>query len=185
MITFTNIYEAKIWIRDDIAREHVFIQIFYAFSKIFQKIIVKLFWMMKTNSHVDWTTLTWRFEINFEKIMIQFFKNFLDFDDKVFVYVLMCIMFNVKITFEMRRLFELLKSYKNYFNFKNAKTLFAHENENHVINLIFDAKSLYELLYILFNTEFDVLKNYLLKNLILNCIWKFTNGASASMFFVF
>ena len=56
--TFINIYEAKIRVRDDVAREHVFTQIFYAFSKVFQNVIVKLFWMMKTNLHVDWTTLT-------------------------------------------------------------------------------------------------------------------------------
>ena len=55
VITSVNIYKTKIRIRDGAAREHVFIQIFYAFSKVFQNIIVKLFWMMKTNSHVDWT----------------------------------------------------------------------------------------------------------------------------------
>ena len=140
--------------------------------------------MMKTNSHIDWTTLTWRFEINFKKITIQFFKNFLDFNDRVLVYALICITFNVEITFEMRRLFELLKSYENCFDFKNAKILFEHENENHVIDLMFDAKSLYEPLYIFFKTEFDVLKNYLLKNLTLNRIRKFINRANASMLFV-
>ena len=140
---------------------------------------------MKTNSHVDWTTLTWRFKINFEKITIQFFKNFFDLDDKVLVYILMCITLNIKITFEMRKLFELLKSYKDCFDFKNTKTLFEHKNKNHVINLILDAKLSYELLYILFKTEFDVLKNYLLKNLILNRIREFTSRANASMFFVF
>ena len=35
VITFINIYKAKIRVRDDVAREHVFIQIFYAFSKVF------------------------------------------------------------------------------------------------------------------------------------------------------
>ena len=97
----------------------------------------------------------------------------------------MCIMFDVEITFEMRRLFELLKSYKNCFDLKNAKTFFEHEDENHVINLIFGAKPLYEPLYILSKIELDVLKNYLLKNLILNYIREFTNRASVSMFFVF
>ena len=82
----------------------------------------------------------------------------------------MCIIFDVKITFEMRRLFELLKNYKNCFDFKNAETLFAYENKNHIIDLIFDAKPLYESLYILFETEFNILKDYLLKNLILNYI---------------
>ena len=184
VITFINIYEAKIRIRDDVAREHVFIQIFYAFSKIFQNVIVKLFWMMKINSHVDWTTLTWRFKINFEKITIQFFKNFFDFDDKVLVYILICITFNVEITLKMRKLLEFLKSYKNCFDFKNAKILFEHENEDHVIDLILDAKSLYELFYILFKIELDVLENYLLKNLTLNCIRKSTSRANTLMLFV-
>ena len=141
--------------------------------------------MMKTNSHIDWTTLTWCFEINFEKITIQFFKNFLDFDDKMFVHVLIYITFDVEITSEMRKLLELLKSYENCFDFKNAKTFFEHENKNHVIDLIFGAKLSYKLLYILSEIELDVLKNYLLKNLILHCIRKFINYANASMFFVF
>ena len=85
----------------------------------------------------------------------------------------------------MRRLFESLKSYKNCFDFKNAEILSEHENENHVIDLMLDAKSLYESLYILSETELDVLKNYLLKNLILNRIREFTSRASASILFVF
>ena len=140
---------------------------------------------MKTNFHVDWTTLTWRFEINSEKITIQFFKNFFDFDDKMLVYILICITFDVEITLEMRRLFELLKNYENCFDFKNAKILFEHKDENHVIDLMLDAKLLYESLYILFKTELDVLKNYLLKNLTLSRIQKFTSRASASILFVF
>ena len=101
------------------------------------------------------------------------------------VYTLLCSIFNVEITSKMRRLFEFLKSYNNCFDFKNAKFFFEHEDENYAIDLIFGAKSLYESLYILFKTEFNVLKNYLLKNLILNCIQKFTNRVNASMFFVF
>ena len=102
--------------------------------------------------------------------MIQFSEDFLDFDDKVLVYALMCITFNVEITFEMRKLFEFLKSYKNCFDFKNTKTLFEHENEDYVIDLIFGAKSLYESLYIFSEIELDVLKIYLQKNLILSRI---------------
>ena len=86
---------------------------------------------------------------------------------------------------KIRKLLEFLKSYKNYFDFKNMKTLFEHENENYIINLILDAKSLYESFYIFFKIEFKILKNYLLKNLILNCIREFTNRASVSMLFIF
>ena len=140
--------------------------------------------MMKTNSHIDWTTLTWRFEINSEKITIQFSEDFLGLDDKMLVYALICITFDVEITLEVRRLFEFLKSYENCFDLKNAKTLFEHENKNHVIDLMLGAESLYEPLYILSETEFNILKNYLLKNLTLNRIREFMNRASASMLFV-
>ena len=93
-------------------------------------------------------------------------------------------MFDVEITFEMRRLFESLKNYKNYFDFKNAEIFFEHENDNHIIDLMFDAKPSYKSFYILFEIKLDVLKNYLLKNLILSRIREFTNRANASMLFV-
>ena len=117
--------------------------------------------------------------------MIQFFEDFLDLDDKMFIYTLICITFDIEIMFEMRRLLEFLKSYENCFDFKNAKIFFEHENKDHVINLMFGAKSSYEPLYILSKTELDILKDYLLKNLILNRIREFTNRASASMLFIF
>ena len=140
---------------------------------------------MKTNSYVDWTILTWRFKINFEKITIQFFENFFDFDNKVSVYVLMCSTFNIEITSKMRKLFEFSKSYKNCFDFKNVKTFSEYKYKNYVIDLIFSAKPLYDSLYIFFKIEFDVLKNYLLKNLTLNCIRKFINYVNAFILFVF
>ena len=103
----------------------------------------------------------------------------------MFVYALICITFNAEITFEMRKLFEFLKSYENCFDFKNVKIFFEHEDEDHIIDLMLDAKSSYEPLYILSETELDVLKNYLLKNLTLSRIRKFTSRANASMFFIF
>ena len=92
---------------------------------------------------------------------------------------------NVETTSKMRKLFTLLKNYKNCFDFKNAETFFKHENENHVIDLLSSAKLSYESFYIFFETKFKILKNYLLENLILNCIREFTNRANTSMFFVF
>ena len=84
---------------------------------------------------------------------------------------------------KIHKLFEFLKSYKNYFNFKNTKTS-EHEDENYIIDLVSDAELLYKSLYILFEIEFDVLKNYLVKNLILNRIREFTSRASTLMFFL-
>ena len=82
----------------------------------------------------------------------------------------MCNIFNVEIMSKVHELLELLKNYKNCFDFKNAKFFFEHKNENYIINLILDAKSSYKLFYTYFKFELDVLKNYLLKNLILNRI---------------
>ena len=47
-----------------------------------------------------------------------------------------------------------LKSYENDFNLKNAEMLFTYEDENHVINLKFDKKLSYNLLYALSEKEF-------------------------------
>ena len=82
----------------------------------------------------------------------------------------MCSTFNIESTSKVRRLFEFLKIYENCFDFKNAEILSEHENEDYIIDLIFGAKLLYESLYILSEIEFDILKDYLLKNLILNYI---------------
>ena len=96
----------------------------------------------------------------------------------------MCIIFDVEITLEIRKLFEFLKNYENCFNSKNAKILLEHENEDYIINLILHAKSLYESFYILFETELDIIKDYLLKNLTLNRIQEFMSRASTSMLFI-
>ena len=74
---------------------------------------------------------------------------------------------------------------KNYFDFKNTKTFFEHENEDYIINLVFDAKPLYKSLYIFFETEFNVLINYLLKNLILSRIQELMSLANVLILFVF
>ena len=68
---------------------------------------------------------------------------------------------------------------------KKCENFFEHENENHSIDLILGAKSLYKLFCILFEIEFNMLRNYLLKNLILNCIRELTNRASVLILFVF
>ena len=78
-----------------------------------------------------------------------------------------------------------LKLYKNCFNSKNAEMLFTHKNENHVIDLKFDKKSSYDFLYALSEKKFQVLRNYLLKNLALNHIREFFSLARTSILFVF
>ena len=77
------------------------------------------------------------------------------------------------------------KSYKKCFDSKNAEMLFTYENENYVINLKFDKKSSYDFLYALSEKELQVLRNYLLKSLALNCIREFFSFAETSILFIF
>ena len=65
--------------------------------------------------------------------MIQSFKDFFDFNNKIFIYALICNNLNVEFTTKMRKLFTFLKNYKNCFDFKNARTLFEYKNKNYVI----------------------------------------------------
>ena len=60
----------------------------------------------------------------------------------------MCNNLNVEFALKMRKLFTFLKNYKNCFDFKNAETFFKHEDEEHVIDFLSNAKSLYKSLYI-------------------------------------
>jgi len=52
---------------------------------------------------------------------------------------------------------------------------FKYKEKNYKINLLFKKKLSYNLLYILFKQKLIVLRNYLLKNLILNKIRKSIN----------
>ena len=92
---------------------------------------------------------------------------------------------NIEIALKMRKLFIFLKDYENCFDFKDTEIFSEYKNENHVINLLSGAESSYKLFYIFFKTEFKIVKNYLLKNLILIYIREFINRANALIFFVF
>ena len=78
-----------------------------------------------------------------------------------------------------------LKLYEDYFDLKNTKILFTHKNENYIINLKFKKESSYDSFYALSKKKLQVLRNYLLKNLALNCIREFFNFAEASILFIF
>ena len=77
-----------------------------------------------------------------------------------------------------------LKSYEDCFNSKNAEMLFTHENENHVIDLKFEKESLYDSFYALSKKEFQVLRNYLLKNFALSRIREFFSFVETLMLFI-
>ena len=70
------------------------------------------------------------------------------------MFALICSNFDVDFAQQMSVLSFELKSYENCFDSKNAEILSTHENENHVIDLKFDKKSSYDLLYALSEKEF-------------------------------
>ena len=57
--------------------------------------------------------------------------------------------FDADFTQQMLMLLFKFKSYENCFDSKNAEMLFIHENKNHVIDLKFNKKSLYDSFYAL------------------------------------
>ncbi len=60
---------------------------------------------------------------------------------------------------EAQTLLVELKKYEDVFSTENADKLFVHEDHDHAIKII--AKSLYESLYNLLNTELTTLRQYL------------------------
>ena len=85
-------YVAKMKIRDNEKKKHTSMQIFYAFSKIIHEIIVDLFWMMKINLFVNWHSFIWQFELDKNKIVVDFFEKFFAKTHKkrAFIYALIC-----------------------------------------------------------------------------------------------
>ena len=57
--------------------------------------------------------------------------------------------FDVNFSKQMLILLFKFKLYENCFDLKNVKILFIYENKNHVINLKFNKKSLYDFFYAL------------------------------------
>ena len=141
--------------------------------------------MMKINFSVDWVTLIWRFELVWNKIIINSLEKFLKSENKVSMFAFVCSNFDADFAQQMLMLLFKLKSYENCFDSKNAEILFTHKNENHVIDLKLNKKSSYNFLYALSEKKFQILQNYLLKNLTLNCIREFFSFAETLILFIF
>ncbi len=77
-----------------------------------------------------------------------------------------------------------IKNYNNIFNLKNVFTLLNYKKKNYSINLLLNKEFLYKLLYFLFKKKFSILQKYLLKNLMLNRIYKFISFVNILILFV-
>ena len=96
----------------------------------------------------------WRFEIVCDKIIINSFKKFLKSKNNVFMFALICNSFSADFAQQILIFLFELKLYENSLDLKNAEMFFTHENENHVINLKSEKKSLYDSFYALSKKKF-------------------------------
>ena len=106
-------------------------------------------------------------------------------ENNVSIFALICSSFNADFAQQISMFSPELKSYEDCFDSKNAKMLFTHENENHVIDLKSEKKSSYDSFYALSKKELQILRNYLLKNFALSRIREFFNLVETPMLFVF
>ena len=188
---FIKIYIVKLKIRDNRKREHVLTQIFYSFFEMTHNIIVKLSWLRKINSSIDWVTLTWHYKIEFDRITLDSLKKFLTRKDKkIFVYVLICNQVNdatrnLEFALSSRQVLDDLFAYINMFSKKNASRLLEHDEKNHVIDFIFDKNSSFDSLYNISKKKLMYLREYIVENKTLSRIREFVNCANASILFIF
>ncbi len=84
--------------------------------------------------------------------------------------------------FETQTLLVELKEYKDVFSTENVDKLLLHEDHDHAIEII--AKSSYELLYNLLNTELATLRQYLDDVLAKEWIKHFVSSTDASILFI-
>ena len=186
---FIEIYIVEFKIRDDRKREHVSTQIFYSFLEMIHNIIVRLSWLRETNFHVDWITLTWRYEIELDRITLDFLKKFLTREDqKTFIYVLICNQVNdatrnLEFASSSRRVLDDLFAYIDRFSKRNISRLFEHDKENHIIDFMFD-KNFFRLFTNISKKKLMYLREYIVENKTLNRIREFVNRASAFVLFI-
>ena len=165
-----NTYQMKMNVRDDKNIFFISMQKFYSFQNLMYSLIMNFSWMMKSNSHVHWFTMTWRYTVKKNQLKLNTFENFTTIlkNDAVSVYALICfIRINdetfIEISIE-------IKTFENVFFFKSTITLLSHDEHDHVIDLMSNKISLFESLYNMSQTKLKVLQKYIRENLALNRI---------------
>jgi hypothetical protein len=76
-----------------------------------------------------------------------------------------------------------IKNYNNIFNLKNVISFLNYKEKNYNINLLLSKESFYKLLFF-FKKKLYILQKYLLKNLILDRIYKFISFINIFILFV-
>ena len=184
---FIEIYIKELRIRDNRKCEHVSTQLFYFFLEIIHNIIVRLSWLREINSHVDWITLTWRCEIEHDRITFDFLENVWFEKIKRFLYTFW---FTIKWT--MQRETSNSRRCRVKFSMICSRTSTCSRKKIHFDSLSTTKKimssvfCLTRILLSIFCTTCQkknlmYLREYIVKNKTLNQIREFINRASVSM----
>ena len=165
-----NTYQMIMNVRDDKNNFFISMQKFYSFQNLMYSSIMNLSWMMKSNSHVHWFTMTWRYIVKKNRLKLNTFENFMTIfeNDAVSMYALICfIRINdetfIEISIE-------IKTLEDVFFFKSTTTFLSHDEHDHAIDLMSNKISFFEFLYNMFQTKLKVLQKYIRENLALNRI---------------
>ena len=170
-----NVYKMCYWLRDSWSIKKKDISIFYAIDKKESFLVLSMLNMQFKRIQINMIVKTWCFNVNehvFELFFAQAFAKALQDESTVYALVIINVVKELIIehqvkamnnvtscitnTFEAQTLLIELKEYEDVFSTENADKLSLHEDHDHAIEIT--AKSLYESLYNLLNTELAILK---------------------------
>ena len=165
-----NTYQMKMNVRDDKSNFFILMQKSYSFQNLMYFLIMNLSWMMKSNSHMHWFTMTWRYIVKKNRLKLNTFENFTTIleNDVVSMYALICF---IRISDETFIEISIeIKTLKDVFFFKSTTTFFLHDKHDHVIDLMSNKVFFFEFLYNMFQTKLKVLQKYIRENFALSRI---------------
>jgi len=197
-----DIYKMCYQLRDSWNIEKKDISIFYAIDKKESFLVLSMLSMQFKRIQINMIARTWCFNVNehvFELFFAQAFAKALQDESTVYALVMINVikesiiehqvkamnnmMSRIQNTLEAQTLLIELKEYKDVFLIESADKLSLHENHDHTIEIT--AKSSYESLYNLSNTELAILRQYLDDVLAKEWIKHFISSTDASILFIF
>ncbi len=196
-----DVYKMCYWLRNSWNIEKKDINIFYVIDKKESSLILSMLNMQFKCIQINMIARTWCFNVNehaFKLFFAQVFAKVLQDESTVYALVMINVVkesiieHQVKAinnvmsciinAFKTQTLLIKLKEYKDIFLTESADKLSLHEDHNHAIKIT--AKSLYESLYNLLNTELTTLKQYLNNVLAKEWIKHFISSINVSILFI-
>jgi len=197
-----DIYKMCYRLKDSWNIEKKDISIFYAIDKKESSLILSMLNMQFKRIWIDMITRTWRFNVNehaFKLFFAQAFAKALQDESTVYAFIMINVvkelivehqvkamnnvMSHITNAFKTQTLLVELKEYENVFSIESADKLSLHKDHDHAIKII--AKSSYESLYNLLNTELAILRQYLNDVLTKEWIKHSVSLTDASILFIF